>query len=249
MIYIARAAAEEDSFYFELEYEKHIITIRKYVRKADNFELAFSSIQNMGIIATDPDLEDYAAYETIDGDGVVVAPLYHSPTYPNAIPRMKRVQQNPIALLWFYEGNLDKFNFRIIAAAKALEGQIVREKKELHRDIILEEFPESKIGFMKKDAKSDLFMDVDLPNSLSYLEAQMDFISKTVFFLMEQFPGLKEQLNGYEDYKKAILKNSVLNIKDNTNCVEEIIKNKAKVRKAQKTYYQNKQSMKGDTGE
>ncbi len=93
--------------------------------------------------------------------------------------------------------------------------------------------------------RKKVLLELDANESLSYMEAQLDILTKLIFTLLEVAdPAIKNaiklqfpELNIVE----AALKNtSLLNIKDIEHCMKEINTTKAKVREIQQNYYEFK---------
>lgn len=90
-------------------------------------------------------------------------------------------------------------------------------------------------------AKEDICKNAPVLDSLAYLEAQVDVLSKMVFLLAKANKDYKYILENsipeFQKYKEAVESNSILNIKNMERCIDEININKKKVRELQKEYY------------
>lgn len=95
--------------------------------------------------------------------------------------------------------------------------------------------------------RKNVLLELSPNESLSYLEAQIDILTKIVFSLLKIVdPTIKEEIkaDGLEDLdsiEDALMNHSLLNVKDVEKCLGEINKTKAKVRKIQEDYYSFKQ--------
>lgn len=98
--------------------------------------------------------------------------------------------------------------------------------------------------------RQDVGLKLSARESLSYIEPQLDFVTKLLFEIIESDPYLKqkalEAIPQYTNFKSAIEENSVFNIKDETKCYEEIENIKKYVRGIQADYYNKKKQILGD---
>ena len=94
---------------------------------------------------------------------------------------------------------------------------------------------------LKRKGKKALHKKLEPRNSLSYIEAQLDLITKMMFTMVDDDKNLQaklaERIPNLAAYRKAIEENYIFNIKAEANCLEEIREGKAKVRQVQEDYY------------
>jgi hypothetical protein len=112
------------------------------------------------------------------------------------------------------------------------------------KDVVVNKHPEYEFVQAKLDAKKKLVHKLSALDSLSYMEAQLDFVTKILFAIIEKEPYLKqhalEAIQQYSNFKSAFEENSVFTIKDEIKCFEEILNVKKNVRGVQSEYYQEK---------
>lgn len=85
----------------------------------------------------------------------------------------------------------------------------------------------------KRKIKAKLISNTDIYSSISYLESQIDLLTKIIL-------SLEKENNEYKEMLKEADKYSILNIKSKDKIIEEFKNDKAKIRKLQKEYYSEK---------
>lgn len=113
--------------------------------------------------------------------------------------------------------------------------------------LVLEQFPIYKEKFALVRAKRNLLINLDPNNSLAYIEAQLDFVTKMLLSIIEASPELKaivlERVQEYANFKDVFEQTNVFTIKSEHDCYDEIKINKPRVRKYQADYITNKQRL------
>ncbi len=119
------------------------------------------------------------------------------------------------------------------------------------QEIIKEKFPEFDLTLKKHAVKGDLLIKLDPNESLSYIEAQLDFVTKMLFAVVEGDPYMKqrvlEAVNEYSNVKDAFNQNNVFTVKDEHKCCLEILNGKKYVRDNQAAYFLQKAQLEGET--
>lgn len=111
--------------------------------------------------------------------------------------------------------------------------------------LLLQQYPD--YGKIKKARalRKDLVYGIHANDSLSYFEAQLDFITVLLLQMIEMHPEKDSIVKMFSDYiafKEALISYNVFSIKPEESCLEEIIGGKSRVRKAQESYYEEKYS-------
>lgn len=93
--------------------------------------------------------------------------------------------------------------------------------------------------------RKKVLLELDANESLSYMEAQLDILTKLVFTLLDALdPSIKNavklQFPNLTSVETALMNTSLLNVKDIGHCMREINTTKAKVREIQQNYYEFK---------
>lgn len=95
------------------------------------------------------------------------------------------------------------------------------------------------------EARRQMIGELDPNQSLAYIEAQLDAITKAFFLLLEQMPDSKTKLLAefpeLADFENELTSSTVFTVKSVAKCLEEIHDTKNKVRQLQKFYYESKQ--------
>jgi len=90
-------------------------------------------------------------------------------------------------------------------------------------------------------ARKDMIWQLDPNQSLAYIEAQLDAVTKVLFLMLEQLPDVKAKLiqkfPELADLESELNNTSVFNVKAAADCLMEITKTKTKVRQLQTAYY------------
>jgi len=125
----------------------------------------------------------------------------------------------------------------------------IRAKNEIPNDVWIDEFGEafsSKVSVAK--ARRTLLIESDPNNSLSYIEAQLDILTKIVFSIYDnctadQQAAIQKVVPAFGEFRTLIDSHSVLTIKSEVKCLEELSNGKAKIREFQSDYYTAKSSV------
>lgn len=93
--------------------------------------------------------------------------------------------------------------------------------------------------------RKKVLLELDANESLSYMEAQLDILTKLVFTLFDVLdPSIKNavklQFPNLTSVETALMNTSLLNVKDIEHCMREINSTKSKVREIQHNYYEYK---------
>lgn len=125
----------------------------------------------------------------------------------------------------------------------------VRAKNEIPNDVWIDVFGDtfsSKVSVAK--ARRTLLTESDPNNSLSYIEAQLDILTEIVFSIYDnctadQQTAIQKVIPVFDEFRTLIASHSVLTIKSEVKCLEELSTGKAKIRKVQSDYYAAKSSV------
>ncbi len=90
--------------------------------------------------------------------------------------------------------------------------------------------------FKVRRSKRSLISQIELSDSLTFLEAQVDLLSKVVFAIADAHPEVLSSLH-YNQIKNTIESNSVLTVKTETKCLSDIKEGKSVIRKLQADYF------------
>lgn len=111
--------------------------------------------------------------------------------------------------------------------------------------IILEQYPLYKNKLELIYAKRNLLINLDPNNSLSYIEAQLDFVTKMLLSIIETTPEFKtivlDRVKEYSNFKYIFEQSNVFTVKNEHDCYNEIKDGKPLVRQYQANYIANKQ--------
>jgi hypothetical protein len=114
-------------------------------------------------------------------------------------------------------------------------------------DVIVQSYPEYQFRMEEMSARQGILQKVDANDAISYLEPQVDILSKLLFAVIDHSPA-KEQITDsfaqFQQFRNIIEQVSVLNIKSFAKCMEEI-QSKGKIRQAQNEYYNTIQKIDG----
>ena len=93
--------------------------------------------------------------------------------------------------------------------------------------------------------RKKVLLELDPNDSLSYMEAQLDILTKLVFTLLDALDPsiknvIKSQFPDLNSVEAALMNTSLLNVKDIEHCMREINTTKTKVREIQQNYYEFK---------
>nr|DAK26761.1 MAG TPA: hypothetical protein [Caudoviricetes sp.] len=121
---------------------------------------------------------------------------------------------------------------------KPYENIIMPENKSMTSVFraISEEYKELTDSFFLKQKMIDK---TNIYNSITYLESQVDCLTRAILKLYKENDTLKNILKKADEY-------SVLNIKEERAIIEEIERDKKNVRILQKEYYKNKSEQRND---
>jgi hypothetical protein len=104
--------------------------------------------------------------------------------------------------------------------------------------------------YEKAEAKLTAILNMDANESLAYMEAQLDFVTKMLVTIVESDPDVKlkilKQVQEYANFRAAFEERAVFTLKSESACIEEIRTGKGRVRSAQAAYYAAKEG--GDNG-
>lgn len=125
----------------------------------------------------------------------------------------------------------------------------VRAKNEMPNDVWIDVFGDafsSKVSIAK--ARRALLIESDPNNSLSYIEAQLDILTEIIFSIYDnctadQQIAIQKVVPVFDEFRTLMGSHSVLTIKSEVKCLEELSNGKAKIRKFQSDYYTAKSSI------
>lgn len=108
-------------------------------------------------------------------------------------------------------------------------------------EAIIQEFPKYREKYNTLEAKRRVLADIDITESISGIEAQIDFLSKLVLVILNKFPQIKQNLLleniDIKRFEKIIEDTSVMSVKSQEGALDEIQKQKSIVRNKQRVYY------------
>lgn len=156
---------------------------------------------------------------------------------------MPSTPENRIGVLYrlfrvYVKENLDDSIIQIFWGHEALEGfeDITEENQcDLRMYNFVRQDPEIEFLLARNRLKSAMLGDIDQRDSVAYLEAQVDILSRLV---------IQEHKNSNNPLIELLRKadvNSVLDVKDTDALIEELTEKKGLVREVQKRYYADKQ--------
>lgn len=125
----------------------------------------------------------------------------------------------------------------------------VRSRNEMPSDVWIDIFGnEFSSRLNAVHARKMLLKEADPNNSLSYLEAQLDILTKIVFSIYDhcsvnQQAAIQQVVPSFGDFRNLIDAHSVLTIKKESKCLEELSTVKAQIRKSQSDYYTVKSAL------
>lgn len=129
--------------------------------------------------------------------------------------------------------------------ATSSEQYSVRNSNEFPSNIINHYYPNYQQKLELRSAKRDLLESLDPNQSLAYIEAQLDTVTKAFFAVLEANPNLKSAVitafPEFANFASELDATSVFNVKSAADCLAEISKTKTKVRRLQTAYYAVKQ--------
>lgn len=96
-----------------------------------------------------------------------------------------------------------------------------------------------------RSAQRELLEGLDPNESLAYIEAQLDAVTKALLALLEASPGHMSAVTAvfpeFPGFASELNTASVFKVKAASDCLAEIVKTKTKVRQLQSAYYAAKQ--------
>lgn len=117
---------------------------------------------------------------------------------------------------------------------------IIADTNDVH-ELIARCYPQYEDPRPLNTLRLSALLALDPNDSLAYLEAQTDFLTRIVLAMVEQHPDLKlsvlDEVAEYANFKDAVAGNMVFGVKSDAKCLEEIRVNKAAARQAQRAYY------------
>ncbi|MEG6551774.1 hypothetical protein V6C53_16220 [Desulfocurvibacter africanus] len=101
--------------------------------------------------------------------------------------------------------------------------------------------------------RTKLVLDLDANDSLAYIDAQLDFVTRMLFRVVESLPEVKlevlKDIKQYSNFKDACERSDLYSIKNEMQGVEELRNNKAAVRELQRAYYAAKAALEEKDGD
>lgn len=142
----------------------------------------------------------------------------------------------------FVNENIDDSIIQIIYGHEAIEGfeDIIEDgdiEKRMYNLVRRDVQAQHHLNLVR--LKSAMLGEVDQRDSVSYLEAQVDILTRLVLELH------KDDTRPLTEILRKADEHSVLNIKDEDSLINEFIKKKAWVRTVQKDYYEAKKALQG----
>lgn len=172
--------------------------------------------------------------------------LYSSRNGVGTIVTYDYIDPKIIVNLYFHN-TADEVLIMVFVPAKVSNSTnyIVRDKNEYHTDIIASYYPEYSDILKAIEARNIVLSSMDPNNSLAYLEAQVDILSKTLFSILNKVePSIKstviKEIPNLREFEDIVNDTSVLNIKDFSKCLDEIRVTKKNIRHLQEQYYKAK---------
>lgn len=248
MIYIRKEVPKGlVSYYYKVFYTDNILKVVKLNFNGKNVEEVYSNTFDMAQLIKEKDTWDFSVYESNSADGCGVIPSIISSTALQSSLRKNRLAEktNPIAHLMFYEKDPTKAVIIVNDFSKIEsdnQEQVLIGMNKLARDYLLSEYPEATKMLATRDAKTEILAEVDILDSLSYMEVQLDFITEVLFVIAENAKleeEIKEEIKDYAELKESITDSLLSSVKDISSRLEEL-KTKAKLRSLQKSYYETK---------
>lgn len=243
------SADTKDNSYFDFKVEANILRVDFYdvsyledgefesklkISKEFDFTIFFEPYKSFEIYFTEVFTKLSEPYnKPITRDGLYMYKDYY---------RLENTEE-PAFIIYFHETIGQHL---IICNSKPVKTECVDKEYIGKRtsEIILDNFPEYGIHLRGRDARRKMLMAVDLNDSLSGLEAQVDILTKIVIAFMEEFPDefskIKKENFFLNRFIEANSKTSLLNIKTAEKCIEEMSKQKTLIRNTQKKYYEEK---------
>lgn len=161
-----------------------------------------------------------------------------------------------VNMLSFFQDMDNKYTFTIFFGETADEFLLIspfplqnedavtrNNTKEVFSDIICEYYPEYKKKIALRDARRDMLLNTDPNDSLSYIEAQLDIVTRVILELVKANPAVKQAVPEFDEFEAAFASTSLFNIKPFDKCLGEITKLKAQTRELQKRYYEAKENI------
>jgi hypothetical protein len=120
----------------------------------------------------------------------------------------------------------------------------VKTAPKFPSEIALEYFPKYGEKLSLRQARRKLMVELDPNDSLSYLEAQLDIVTKIIIQVAEQYPHLYNVIPELAQFKAVFEETSVFNIKPVEDGLREMTEGKAKTRKYQEQYFRERENIK-----
>ena len=162
--------------------------------------------------------------------------------------KVKILEKNPFLTILIWKDNQDNIIIISNIFIEDIDNNIVFEVKDTHfssSEIIKEKFgdesqKEYNAQLQKERDRSLLEENLNLRNSISYLDYEVDFLSNIIFELLKNQTITSEidstKLEEYQNCLNKLNENNVLNIK---NDISKILDKKKLTRKTQEEYYKN----------
>lgn len=181
---------------------------------------------------------DIRCTQLIESNTIVVNPAYTTYSYANRLPSKIYTDWDVRQFCIMVNEDASDFDVLICFPAKEVEGfeNVISNTMRTWTGLMTSMSEIGRTNFAKVQKKSKLLGELDNGNSIAYLEAQVDVLTRYV---------LNKHMNDLDDEELrdiliAANKSSILDIKSKEKLIEEM-KHKAHTRAEQLKYYENKE--------
>lgn len=151
--------------------------------------------------------------------------------------------KTPLVVIYFHDAAEDVYiiiNKEINVEGSNIAATIISDTTQLPQ-LVIKEIPALQNDMNVWSFRRDMIKQLDPNQSLAYIEAQLDAVTKALFLMFEQLPDVKEKVDRefpeLPDFISELNNTSVFSVKTTTDCLAEITKTKAKIRQLQAAYY------------
>lgn len=106
--------------------------------------------------------------------------------------------------------------------------------------IVVDYFPAYKDKIAIRNIRREILSSLDPNDTLSYLEAQVDILTKILLELVKSNTDIMEKIPELNLFKDVFEETNIFNVKSIQDGIQEMINGKSKVRKYQKRYFEQK---------
>lgn len=235
--------SQEQDFVFNLKYYalENNLGVKEQYSANDYILVAESSVDISSKCSEGVMYGCYLTYENQISELVNMTTMYSSRSGESLLSLYGVSERNPFIIFSAFG---DKNILIVNGTVQTNLTVIVRERAEMPKDIYADLVGEVYTrNAARGNQKRQLLADLDPNRSLSYMESQLDILTKAVQVLLKNNPkaliALKKELPAWDDFSTKVDACSILTVKEASKCIEEL-NFKTAVRGLQKKYYESK---------